>query len=68
MIDRALPIMDLFITGTISGIILITSFGIIPIIVALLNGLYIASKLKIHISKNHNGSIKRWLRYLIKKN
>ena len=67
MPERIIPLIDLIVTGIISGALLITSFGAISILVATLNGLYIATRLKSYIEKNHDGSIKKWVKYLMNK-
>ena len=68
MPERILPFLDLLITGFISGFLLIFSFGLIPIIVALLNGVYIISRIKRDADKYNKGSFWEYLKSIIKKN
>lgn len=68
MPDKILPFIDLFITGFASVFALVFSFGFVPIIVAVLNGIYIVARIKRDADKYNKGSIWLYLKSIIKKN
>lgn len=68
MPERILPILDLLITGFISTTLLIVSFGLVPIIVAILNCIYIISRIRRDANKYNNGNLMDYLKSIVKKN
>ena len=68
MPERFITILDLFITGFLSTFALMFSFTIIPVIVAILNGIYIVSRIKRDADRYHNGSFWKLLAFILKKN
>ena len=68
MPDKAMFIFDLCVTGFISCFALLFSFTFIPIVVAVLNGIYIVSRIKRDVNKYHKGNFWQYLKALVKKN
>lgn len=67
MPERIVAFLDLAITGVISTYLLIFSFGIIPMIVAVLNGIYIVSRIKRDADKYNDGNFWNYLKSIFKK-
>ena len=68
MPDRIIPIFDSILMSFYSIALIIASFNIITLIPVLFAVIWWASKFKRDIEKHHNGSIKSWLKWLVKKN
>lgn len=68
MPQRLIPIIDAIFFSAISLVMVFASINIISIIVGLLTGVYWVGKIKRDIEKYHEGSIRSWLKWIVKKN
>ena len=67
MPHRFVPVMDSILMTIFPIFLLVTSFGFISVISAILSLLWWVTKFKRDIEKYHNNSIKEWFKWLVKK-
>lgn len=67
MIDRYLQLTIDVLLGGVSLIAWITFGGILPMIASILSILWFVNLFKTEIEKKHNGSIKQWMFWFLRK-
>lgn len=68
MPERIISNLDLIATVFMSSFALMFSFTIIPILVAVLNGILIISRVKRDVEKYNKGNLWHWFKDVLKKN
>lgn len=68
MPSRILSLAEPFLIATYNTAYLIISLNPLSVILFIIGFLWQYSRIKMHIQKYHNGSVKAWWKWLLKKN